>query len=241
MKLKGKERDIVSWKINLTRKFKIISYTIICIVIVLFSAQLFAASYASINNKLFILEQSVRNIADSIATYNKPAFEAQLTKKERTYDDWEMGITVTGVIWNRVWAKDNTVVLGSAAKDKKFGALIFKTTDPKKMFSGGIHVGSTKGDLENFLGASLNTVAKALNNMTSDRSVITKGNKITITGPVQETDAPEDPLVIITCENGIITEIFMSWTDVDLEGCISQKAINFANQKAKEMGMSNLK
>ena len=107
-----------------------------------------------------------------------------------------------------------------------------------KSFAGGIHVGATTGDLEKFLGASLNTVAKALNDMTNGRAVITQGNTITITGPVQETDAPEDPLVTITCVNGIITEISMSWTNVDLEGCISQKALNFANQRAKEMGMS---
>ena len=42
----------------------------------------------------------------------------------------------------------------------------------------------------------------------------------------------------ISCVNGMITEISMSWTDADLEGCISQKALNFANQRAKEMGMS---
>ncbi len=215
---------------------------ILCVFVLLFSTQVFAASYDSINNKLTALERDVRKMADGIAAYNKPIFEVQLTKKERTYVDWETEEkALTGVIWNRVWAKDNTVVLGSADKNKKFGSLMFKTTDSKKTFSGGIHVGSTTGDLERFLGAPLNTVAKALNEMTNGRAVITQGNKITITGPVQETDAPEDPLITISCVNGMITEISMSWTDADLEGCISQKALNFANQRAKEMGMSRLK
>ena len=212
---------------------------ILSVIIVLSSTQAFAASYDLINNKLFLLERDVRKMADGIVAYNKPAFEAQLTKKERTYVDWETEEkAITGVIWNRVWAKDKTVVLGSAAKDKKFGSLMFKTTDPKKTFSGGIHVGSTIKELEKFLGASLNTVAQVLNKMTNGNAVVIKGKKITITGPVQETDAPDDPMITITCVNGIITEISMSWTEVDLEGCISQKALNFANQKAKEMGMS---
>ena len=71
--------------------------------------------------------------------------------------------------------KDNTVVLGNATKNKKFGSLLFKTTDPMKSFAGGIHVGSTTSDLERFLGAPLNTVAKAINEMTNGRAVITQG------------------------------------------------------------------
>lgn len=213
---------------------------ILYVLVVFSSTQAFATSYDSINNKLRTLEQNVRKMADEIATYNKPTFEVQLTKKERTYVDWQTEEkAITNVIWNRVWAKDNTIVLGSAAKDKKFGSLLFKTTDPKKTFSGGIHVGSTSKELEQFLGTSLTNMAKTLNAMTSGQTVVIKGNKVTITGPVQETDAPDDPMITITCINGIISEISMAWSGVDLEGCISQKAMNFANKKAKEMNMSS--
>ncbi len=224
---------------------------ILCVLLsVLFSVQALAVQastsaydlYDKVNGQLFTLEQSVHKVADSIAAYNKPVFETQLTKKERTFVDWQTDEkSITGVIWNRVWAKDKTITLGSAGKNKKFSFLIFKTIDSMKSFAGGIHVGSTTRELEKFLGASLNDVAKALNQMTDNRSVVVKGNKITIRGPVQETDAPEDPLIVITCINGVITEIALAWSDLDLEGCISQEALNFANKQAKEMGMSELK
>lgn len=212
---------------------------ILCIILVFLSSlQAFATSYEAINNKLFALERSVRKMADGIASYNKHIFEVQLTKKERIYhEDWEIGEEgITDIIWNRVWAKDKTVVLGGATKEKNFRSLMFKTTDTMKSFSEGIHVGSTTEELEKFLGASLTNVAKALNPMNSDRAVVVKGNIVTIVGPIQETDVPDEPLITITCKNGLVTEISMEW--FDLEGCISQKAMNFANQKAKEMGMS---
>ena len=189
------------------KKFKII----LSLFLVLFSVQVLAATYNRINDKLFTLEQSVRKVADSIAAYNKPIFEVQLTKKERTFVDWQTDEkSITSVIWNRVWAKDKTITLGSAGKDKKFGSLLFKTTDPMKSFAGGIHVGPTTRELEKFLGASLDGIAKALNPMINNRAVVTSGNKTIITGPVQETDAPEDPLIIITCSNGVITEIVLT-------------------------------
>ena len=196
-----------------------------------------------LNDKLSTLARDVRKVADEIVAHNKPVFEVQLTENERSYFDWESEeMSKTGVIWNRVWARDKTIVLGSAGEDKKFGALIFKTTDPQKAFSGGIHVGSTAREFQKFFGASVNTVAKALNDMTGGKAAFAKEtfaqeNRIMITGPIQDTEVSEEPLITITCVNGVITEISMAWNESDLEGCISKKAMNVANKKVKEMGM----
>ena len=53
--------------------------------------------------KMETLTKSVQNLADSIAAYNKPIFEAQLTKQERRYS--EMGedrTKISPILWNRV-------------------------------------------------------------------------------------------------------------------------------------------
>ena len=93
-------------------------------------------------------------------------------------------------------------------------------------------------ELEKFLVASLNTVAKSLNDMTSGKAIITKRNKINTTGLVQDTKAPDTLVISVTCMNSVIAEISMSWNNVELACCISQKAMNFVNQNAKEIDMS---
>lgn len=69
----------------------------------------------------------------------------------------------------------------------------------------------------------------------------TKGNTTMITGPIEE--GPDaTPTVRITCNNGVITSILFDWSGGYTELVdISQKALDFANNKAKEMGLSDVR
>ena len=186
------------------------------------------------NEKMILLAQDIQKLGNSIATFNKPIFETQLTKKEREYYEWDER-SISNVLWNRVWAKDRTIVLGGAWKNKKFMAYFLRTSDPLYSFAKSIKIGSTIKDLERFWGMSLSDLKKA---EWSLNSLEVSNNKITISGPIEETDMPEYPTVIITLVNDIVTEI--SIEGFHLDGCLSKKAVNSFNQKAKEMGLSTI-
>ena len=209
------------------------------------SDAVFAVAWDRFNNRMETLTKSVENLADSIAAYNKPVFEAQLTKQERRYYDWQEERTVIlSILWNKVWAKDKTIVLGGAARDKKFGAFLLKTTDPELVFSGGIRVGASVKVLEQFLGDSLTSIKAGASTIKYSPEVVSiKGNRVTVTGPIKETDVPFST-VRITCVNGVITEIFFDFTGpfkIEEQGILSRKAMNFAETQAKKMGMSGMK
>ncbi len=188
---------------------------------------------------IFLIADSVEKLAKQIAQYNKPVFEVKLTKKERQYYDMDvMGDYVpytSSIIWNKVCAKDKTVVLGIAGKDKKFYPLYFKTADPKFSFAGGIHVGSSVQDLERFLGYKVTKKTVPKHTLYSK-----KGNIIFFAGPVELESDAEFPIAVIKCENGRITEIFYDGTGgrSNPDGIISKKALDFANKQTRQLGLS---
>lgn len=181
------------------------------------------------NDKINILVKEIDIFADNIAIHNKPIFESRLTRKEREYID-EDNIEISNVIWNRVYAKDFTLVFAAALRDKKFRAFFMKTTDPKFVFHG-IHVGASVRVLENFFGDSINNIGHKI------------GDTIIIFGPYYGGSSWLDPTINIRCKNGAITEINYDAGgefDDSRGGCLSMKAVNFAESQARKMGMSSL-
>ena len=194
-------------------------------------AKAYTARMKRFDRKITALLKNVSQLADKIAAYNQPVFEARLTKKEREF--YEMGDetpSTSPIMWNRVWAKDKTITLGAALKDKKFWAEFFKTSDPELVFVGDIRVGASAKIVESYFGESLANIGTA------------KGNTITITGPLSEETDFFEPTVSITCVNGVVTEIFYDITAGGLEqACLSESAVKFANTRAKEMGFSGIR
>ena len=169
--------------------------------------------------KIGVLRDDVEKLADKIVKYNKPAFEGELPKSERAIGN-------DFILWNRVWVKDNTIVIGCAGRDKKFYAFYLITSDPNFTFSGGIRVGASTKVVERFF-------ADTMNNMG-----VVKGKTVVVSGPPQE--GPDAyPIVQFTCVNGIITEITYGF--FNLTYAVSKKALNFANNHARQMGLSTLK
>ena len=179
--------------------------------------------------KMEIIARDLERLGNNIAMYNKPVFEVKLTRKEREYaDEWDEGrVRLSPIVWNRVYAKDKTVVVGLARKDKQFFVASLKTCDPAFIFSGGIHVGSSIKDLERFFGTSINRVGYP------------DGNNTTLIEPIRwETDDFSNPVACIKCSNGIVTEFIFDWLDVQ-QHIVSDKTSKFANQQARKIGVSN--
>lgn len=172
--------------------------------------------------KVEILRDDVAILAEKIAKYNKPVFEVALTKQER-----ELGGDFQ-IFWNRVWVKDKTICIGVAGRDKKFFADYLITSDPNLLFAGGIRVG-----------ASTKVVERIFADTMSNMGVV-KGNTITVSGPPQEGPDGLEPIVRLTCVNGIITEITYGCIYGEITGNISKKTVEFANKHARQMGLADI-
>ena len=187
------------------------------------------AKIQAYNKKAEVLLKEIQAFADKIAAYNKPAFEAKLTKKEREYEEWgDEGTSLSFIMWNRVYMKDKTCVFASAGKNKKFTASYFATTDPAFVFGSNIRVGAGTKVLENYFGDTVKNIG------------VTQGKSITLYGPMTVGVDGHFPIFAIACENGIITQIradLMGGTE-EVDAC-SQKAVNFADSKMKQIGFKN--
>ena len=184
------------------------------------------AKIAAYDKKMEALLGEIRVFADNIAAYNKPAFEAQLTKKEREYEEWGDGGTFTSsIMWNRVYTKDKTCVFARAGKNKKFTAEYFATTDPLFVFGKNIKVGASVKVLENYFNDTMKNMG------------VPKGKKIILYGPMTVGVGGHIPILAIVCENGIITQIkadlFLGDEEMEVS---SKKAENFADSKMKKRG-----
>ena len=116
-----------------------------------------ASSIEAATEKLDELGNSLRDLAKKIVVDNKPAFEAKLTRKEREYDEYGDGesISLAEITVSRVWAKGETIVTGHGyPNDRRFYENSISTTDSSLIFAGGIHVGARVETLEKFLGVS---------------------------------------------------------------------------------------
>ena len=195
-------------------------------------AKIYEEKMWKFEEKMSSIAEDVGKLANKIAEYNKPIFEAKLTKKERRIENEMHGSGTSPIVWNKVCAKNKTVMLGLSRQDKKFWAFYFKTADPALIFSGGIRVGADIKTLERFFGDSITNIGYV------------NGNVITLRGPAnQGTDVP-NPTVTIKCIGGKVAEIFFDASaggGFKGMGCISLKALDFANKQAKQMGLSSLK
>lgn len=192
-------------------------------------AKVYENKWQKFEDKISSLAKDVGKLANNIAMYNKHVFETKLTKKEQQY--YELDNTkpsLSGIMWNRVWKKEETIVLGGADKNKKFMAYFLKTSNPELIFSGSIRVGASVKVLESYFGDTLANVGTV------------KGNIITISGPMQESEFWEST-VSIKCINGVITEIFYDAVGNYDEGCLSKQTVDFANTQARQMGFSGIR
>ena len=190
----------------------------------------FSPQAQAYNKKMEVILKEIQAFAEKIVAYNKPAFEVQLTKKEREYypmgfgDDGETQPPLSSIMWNRVYVKDKTLVFAAAEKNKKFTVFSFITTDPAYVFNRNIRVGASAKVLERYFGDTLKNMGDS------------KGKKTTLYGPLIDGVDGSYPFVLITCEKGIITQIEADFRlgEGDVE-VISKKAEKFVERKKKEL------
>ena len=181
------------------------------------------------NKKMEALTEDIGALAHKIAAFNKPIFEAQLTRKEREYQEWgEDTVSISKVVWNRVYAKDKTLVLAYGDKKKKFEAIILKTNDPSFSFSG-LRVGASIKDLEHFFGDKISNIGHI------------KGNTTIVYGPYYGPSGELPSTISIICANGIVSElIYDIGFEIGRDGMLSEKAVNFAEKQTRKMKLSSI-
>ena len=193
------------------RKFLLV--VVLCVAVLTLPAEVWGADTSA---RWEAFARSLSDLAEKIATHNKPVFETKFTQQERRDTPSE--------IWSRVWAKDKTLVIGAADRSKNFYAYYMETRDPDLVFAGGIRVGADIGVLEKYLGAPLR--------QQEENHVI----KMT-PGEISlflESDFGDD--VNIRHKGGKITEL--EWEFLDVERPFSEKTLTFVNKKKAEMGLS---
>ncbi|NLL37645.1 MAG: hypothetical protein GX256_09025 [Fretibacterium sp.] len=162
--------------------------------------------------KLRVFVKSLRQLADEITLYNKPAFTTKFTHEERFNDYADF----PEAIWSGVWAKDKTIVGGWAGSNKKFQPDLFITIDPELTFAGGIHVGASTNVLEKFFDAPLEQISyKPGMCWTGDEFGGGEG-------------------FVIFYENGVITEVFSTWGHTPY----SDKSGAFIKKMISQLGFS---
>ena len=116
-----------------------------------------------------MLGKSLSDLAQSIVTHNKFVYETRFTKEERAVDeDGPVGLInefekgYADQLYNRVWAKDKTLVIGceDINGEGQNYAYYINTSDPLLNFAGNIHVGADIFTLEKFFGASVSALSQ---------------------------------------------------------------------------------
>ena len=127
------------------------------------------------------LASSFKTFAKNIIAHNTPAFQIELYKNELPKN--------SGKIYNRVCAKDKTIVAAnSSKKDDKYKAFCMMTADPNFIFTGGIRAGADIRTVENFFVAMASDLAQEPGHihMNVDENfvidILYEGNKITQLG-----------------------------------------------------------
>lgn len=179
---------------------------------------------SAFNAKIEALTSEVQKLGDRITAYNKPVYEAELTDEEREYIDYD-GEDYSPIRWSRVYAKDNTLVLGYAQNDKKFRAQVLITSDKEFKFAKNIHAGADEKVLEEFFGDSIKNMGRS------------RGKATELYGYYD--DGPIPARVFITCEDGKITTIKYE-ADCGPEFIASREALKFLKEKADEMNLTGI-
>ena len=154
------------------------------------------------------LRVSMKNIGSRIIANNAPSYEIQLAKSELP--------ARVKTRFNKVCTTNQTIVVGDAGSNRKYGAFCMITTDPNITFAGGIRVGTSISTVENFFGQSISQLSSQPGraHIKADKSleidILYSGNRITQIG----------------------------YYDSNSLSC--QRTGNFFNKKVHEMGMRRM-
>ena len=164
------------------------------------------------------LIKSLKKLADQIVAHNKPTFDTTLTKSDR--DTGEM-YGLFPAMWDRVWAKDKTIVTAQAYHKKKdFYSTSLTTADSNMVFAGGIRVGASIAVLEKFFNAPLNQIAF----------------RPGVVFCYSASDFETDSFHIFYDKSGKITEIHGKWGEW---APIADKTGKFIEKMRKQLGFPN--
>lgn len=94
---------------------------------------------------------SMRRFGAGIIINNAPAYEIQLAQSELPEN--------ISIRYNKVCAKDQTIVVGDAGGNKRYGAFCMVTSDPAFAFAGGIRAGAPVSTVENFFGKNISQLS----------------------------------------------------------------------------------
>ena len=167
------------------------------------------------------IEADLDEFAQRIIRYKKPAKEFSLNMRERFTIIKVPKLTLTPVMYNRVYVYGRTVLIASAGEDKKFTTDFIITGEPgfpRPAKHSGIFVGENISVIENLIGSSAEEITK---DQEEKEGII---------------DCSHIGLLYtnIAYKNGKIIEIHSH------SGYLiaSRKAWNFAKQKAEELGLN---
>ncbi len=154
------------------------------------------------------LRVSMKNMGSRIISNNAPSYEIQLAKSELP--------ARVKTRFNKVCTTNQTVVVGDAGSNKKYGAFCMITSDPSITFAGGIRVGAPVSTVENFFGKSISQLSSQ-----PGRAHISTDNSVEID---------------ILYSGNRITQI--GYYDSNSLSC--QRTGNFFSRKVNEMGLRNM-
>lgn len=175
-----------------------------------------------------MLAKSLSDLAQRIVTHNKFIYETKFTKKERAVDEngpaglvdeYEKGFA--DELYNRVWAKDKTLVIGceNINDEGNNHAYYINTSDPLLYFAGNIRVGADIGVIEKFFGAPVSSLSD-------------KQGEITL---LPESDWGE--CVRILYKDNKITEL--EWYFSDSTRPSVERTAQVVSEKKSEIGLSS--
>lgn len=187
------------------------------------------------------LIDSIKSLANRIIAHNKHVFEQKLTGRELDYQEWDSNVTKHfRSAWDRVWAKNQTIVAATATDNKRnFELDHFITSDPNYIFAGGIHVGSRLSELERYLRTRLiNRPSNYTDNHLSATGIFLERGCIHMN--YYEFTGYDDDLYIMH-SNGRITQIGYFTGGTYLLRTISSRSrtANFIRSQMRKMGMKN--
>ena len=154
------------------------------------------------------LAKSFKALAKKVLANNKPEYQIKLDKNELPKK--------AGTIYNRVCAKDKTIVAGTARENGKYKAFCMMTTDPDFIFTGGIRAGADVRTVENFFMARISDLAKEPGHV--------------------HFNADEDLEIDILYDGNTITQL--GYYDTNSISC--QRTGNFVHDSMRRMGFRDM-
>ena len=173
------------------------------------------------------IENGLQELAKSVIANNKFALDLQVPKKELpTKDFWDEPIKPEAT-FNRVWAKNKTIIIGTSGRDKKFTADYILTGDPLYSFGKNkIHAGMNISVIKKLLGPSKSKESNF-------NTINTYNDKRKISGQINF-DPTSFVFLNVYHKNNIITAIEYH----NGYAVFARKTTSFAVRKAKEFGLN---